>query len=166
MAENILAKLFEHNNWANQKILEACASLTDEQFDAPPQSATEGNIRSTLLHLANAQLGYLRILTLPLDQRQERVDLEFAEIQASLGKTGGDLLEMVRDGNVPHDRLTTRDEYYVEPWVIILQIINHATEHREQIKSMLTALGITPPSIDGWDYGESVSALVPMKGDS
>jgi len=38
----------------------------------------------------------------------------------------------------------------------------HAIEHREQIKSMLTALGVTPPSIDGWDYGEAANALVPI----
>jgi hypothetical protein len=25
---------------------------------------------------------------------------------------------------------------------------------------MLTALGIEPPSIDGWDYGEATEALV------
>jgi uncharacterized damage-inducible protein DinB len=42
----------------------------------------------------------------------------------------------------------------------MVQIINHATEHREQIKSMLTSLGITPPSIDGWDYGDVMQALV------
>jgi uncharacterized damage-inducible protein DinB len=50
----------------------------------------------------------------------------------------------------------------VEPWVILVQVINHATEHREQIKSMLTALGITPPDIDGWDFGDVMKALVPM----
>lgn len=42
----------------------------------------------------------------------------------------------------------------------MLQVINHATEHREQIKSMLSALGVTPPDIDGWDYGEATNALV------
>ena len=151
MAENILAKLFEHNHWANQKILDACAALTDEQLDAPPQSATEGNIRSTLLHLANAQLGYLRILTLPLEQRKERVELDFAEAGTSTQQTGEALLNLVREEKYPKERLVTRDGHYVEPWVILVQIINHATEHREQIKSMLTALGITPPSIDGWD---------------
>jgi uncharacterized damage-inducible protein DinB len=29
----------------------------------------------------------------------------------------------------------------------MVQSINHATEHREQIKSMLSALGVTPPDI-------------------
>jgi uncharacterized damage-inducible protein DinB len=47
----------------------------------------------------------------------------------------------------------------VEPWVVLTQVINHATEHREQIKSMLTALGIEPPEIDGWDHGLSTGAL-------
>ena len=161
MTENFLVKLFEHNNWANQKIMEACSTLSDEQLDAEPQSATEGSIRSTLLHLVSAQYGYLRLLTLPLEERQDRVTVQFAELQESLNSSGERLLELTRDeSKLPTTRLQTRDEYDVEPWVLMVQIINHATEHREQIKSMLTALGVTPPSIDGWDYGEVTNALV------
>lgn len=167
MTENILAKLFEHNNWANQKILEACAVLTDEQLDAPPQSATEGNIRSTLLHLVSAQYGYLRLLTLPLEERRDRITVEFTDVEKSSKESGEQLLELARDtSKLPSTRIQTRDEYLIEPWVIMLQIINHATEHREQIKSMLTALGITPPSIDGWDYGDFGGALVPLEKES
>ena len=59
-------------------------------------------------------------------------------------------------------RLKTRDGFYTEPWVVMLQVINHATEHREQIKSMLSALGVTPPDIDGWDYGLITNTLVPI----
>jgi uncharacterized damage-inducible protein DinB len=44
----------------------------------------------------------------------------------------------------------------------MLQVINHATEHREQIKSMLSSLGVTPPDIDGWDYGLATHTLVPI----
>jgi uncharacterized damage-inducible protein DinB len=160
MPENILARIYEHNNWANDQIVAACAALTNEQLDAPPQSATEGTIRGTLLHLANAQLGYLRILTLPLEQRKERVNLKFGEVDISIKQSGEALLDLVKEGKYPADRLTTRDGHYVEPWVVLVQNINHATEHREQIKSMLTAMGITPPSIDGWDYGDVKQALV------
>jgi uncharacterized damage-inducible protein DinB len=46
--------------------------------------------------------------------------------------------------------------------MVLVQVINHATEHREQIKSMLSALGVTPPDIDGWDYGEATQALIPI----
>jgi uncharacterized damage-inducible protein DinB len=53
MAENFLEKIFEHNNWANLRIIEICSTLTDEQLDAEPQSVTKGNIRATFIHLAS-----------------------------------------------------------------------------------------------------------------
>jgi len=163
MTENILARLFEHNNWANEQIMQACAALKDEQLDAPPQSATEGSIRNTLMHLVTAQHGYLRLLTLPVEERQDRPSVPFTELREYLQKSGDALLALARGEGVSMDsRLQTRDGYYVEPWVVMVQVINHATEHREQVKSMLTAFGIAPPSIDGWDYGEAAHALVPI----
>ena len=165
MTENFLEKLFEQNNWANLQIIQACTKLSSEQLDAEPQSATKGNIRSTLLHLATAQQGYLRLLTLPLEQRLEPVPTPpFAEVQSFVSNSGKALLALARDtSGIPEGRLQTRDGFFVDPWVVMVQIINHATEHREQIKSMLSSLGVTPPSIDGWDYGESLKALVPIE---
>jgi len=162
MTTDLLIKLFEHNNWANIQIIRACAVLTDEQLDATPQSATQGSIRSTLEHLIASQRGYLRLLTLPVDVRRERgpaiTDLEESARASSEG-----LLALIQDeSNFPTHPLHTTDDYHVEPWVVVVQIINHATEHREQIKSMLSALGITPPGIDGWDYGIVTGTLVPI----
>lgn len=163
MTENFFEKLFEHNNWANLKIFQACYALSDEQLDAEPQSAVKGNIRATLSHLVASQRGYLALLTLPVEARPT-TPLSFDELQESVRISGEELLALARGEQKPlASRLTTKDGYYTEPWVVMLQIINHATEHREQVKSMLTALGITPPSIDGWDYGESINALVPME---
>ena len=71
MTENFLEKLFEHNNWANFQIIRACSVLSDEQLDAEPQSVTEGTIRRTLLHLVHSQLGYLSLLTMPVDERPD-----------------------------------------------------------------------------------------------
>ena len=162
MTENILVRLFEHNNWANAQILQACSLCSDEQLDAAPQSATKDNIRGTLSHLVLSQRGYLALLTLPVDHRP-RTPLAFNELQDSITISGEGLVALVRDklDTLP-DRLQTTDGYYVEPWVVLLQVINHATEHREQIKSMLSALGVTPPEIDGWDYGLVTDALVPI----
>ncbi len=161
MSENILAKLFEHNNWANLKIIQACSALSDEQLDAEPQSVTKGSIRQTLTHLVSSQHNYLSLLTLPIEARV-RVTPTAAEWEESARASGEGLLSLA-GGEKPFDaRLQTTDGYYVEPWVVMLQAINHATEHREQIKSMLTALGVTPPDIDGWDYGDATKALVPM----
>jgi uncharacterized damage-inducible protein DinB len=165
MNEHSLEKLFEHNNWANLKIIRACSALSDKQLDAEPLSATKGSLRETLFHLATAQQGYLRLLTLPLEERRESVPRPpFSELQDFVNSSGEALLALARDeSSIPvKGRAQTRDGFYAQPWVIMVQIINHATEHREQIKSMLSALGVTPPDIDGWDYGEFTQALVPI----
>ena len=163
MIENFLVKLFEHNNWANLQMIQACSALSDEQLDAEPQSVTKGSIRRTLVHLVSSQYSYLRTLTLPLEERREAITVDFAELKESVRKSGEGLLAFARGEQQPlKPQLQTRDGYYVEPWVLMVQIINHATEHREQIKSMLTALGVTGPDIDGWDYGLATNALIPI----
>jgi uncharacterized damage-inducible protein DinB len=162
MPENFREKLFEHNNWANFQIIQACSALSDEQLDAEPQSVTKGTIRRTLLHLVHSQLGYLSLLTMPVDERPD-VAPTFAGLQESAHISGEALLALARGHQKPlNSQLQTKDGFYAEPWVVMLQVINHATEHREQIKSMLSSLGATPPNIDGWDYGEVTNALIPI----
>lgn len=163
MSVKPLVKLFEHNNWANQQIVQVCLSLSDEQLDAEPQSATSGSIRHTLLHLAAAQQGYLSLLTVPFEARRS-VTPAFAEAEESIHASGEGLLALVsgESGGLPETKLQTRHGYLVEPWVVLVQVINHATEHREQIKSMLSALGLTAPDISGWSHGEATGAVTPM----
>ena len=161
MTENILAKLFEHNNWANLQIIQACSALSDEQLDAEPKSVTKGSIRVTLTHLVAAQHNYLSTLTLPMDGRK-RISPSFDELQKAVSVSGEGLIALARDTSNLKARLQTKDGYYVEPWVIMVQATNHATEHREQICSMLNDLGVTPPNMDGWAYGEITYALVPI----
>lgn len=164
MAENVLVRLFEHNNWANLQIMDVCLALSDAQLDADPQSAAYGSIRSTLLHLVRAQHNYFRLLTLPLDQRQESAQVAFENLRESARASGEAFVALARDAArlASLTRLQTRDGYYVDPWVILVQVINHATEHREQVKIMLTSLGVTPPDLDGWTYGDHTQALVPI----
>ncbi len=121
-----------------------------------------GSIRSTLSHLVTSQRGYLSLLTLPVEERV-RVSPAFDELQEFVSKSEEGLLALARDEQKPlKSQLQTMDGYFVEPWVVMVQVINHTTEHREQIKSMLSALGVTPPDIDGWDYGEATNTLIPI----
>ena len=163
MAENILVNLFEHNIWANQVIIQACSVLSDEQLDAEPQSATKGSLRRTLSHLVASQQAYLSLLTQPVEARI-KVYPKYDEFLESASASGEGLLSLARDWSDQYleTRLQTTDGYLVEPWVVMLQAINHATEHREQIKSMLSSLGVTPPDMDGWEYGDVVDALIPI----
>ncbi len=134
MTENILEKLFEHNNWANLQMIQACSTLSDEQLDAEPHSVTKGSIRRTLMHLVNSQHGYLSLLTLPVEARV-RSSPTFAELSESVSISGEALSALARDGSgkLPKVRLQTTDGYWVEPSVIMVQIVNPATENREQL---------------------------------
>ncbi|HTP01601.1 MAG TPA: DinB family protein, partial [Anaerolineales bacterium] len=116
MNGNILAMLFEHNNWANDQIIKACLSLSDEHLDAEPQSATMGSIRKTLLHLANGQQGYLRLLTVPLEERLDPVtDPPFADIKEAVKASGEGLLALARDASALEQmgRIQTRDRWLI-----------------------------------------------------
>jgi uncharacterized damage-inducible protein DinB len=162
MSEHFLVKLFEHNNWANDQIIQACAALSDEQLDAEPQIAAKGSIRRTLEHLVASQHGYLLLLTLPPEARHT-IHPTFAELQQAASSSGAGLVALAHESSTyPQAQLQTTDGYFVEPWVVIVQIINHATEHREQISSMISALGVTAPDLDGWAYGEVTNALIPI----
>ncbi len=44
--------------------------------------------------------------------------------------------------------------YTLPAWLLLLQAINHATEHRTQVAAILTHQGIQPPGMDGWTYHE------------
>ena len=98
MTENILGKLFEHNNWANLRIIQACSALSDEQLDAEPQSATKGSIRHTLVHLVASQQGYLSLLTLPVEERLHAT-LAFTELQQAASISGEGLLSLGGHGS-------------------------------------------------------------------
>jgi hypothetical protein len=101
----------------------------------------------------------MSLLTLPLQERP-KTPLTFADLPESVVHSGQALLALAQ-GDLPTDWRQTRDGHLVDPWVVLVQAIDHAAEHREQIKSMLSALGITPPDIDGWSYGEVAGALRP-----
>lgn len=163
MAETILTRLIEHNNWANLRILDACATLKAEQLDFQPQSAVRGTIRETLQHLVLSQEDYVSML-IKFDHPPER---EFTptllELREVVVKSGKELLALGQDvsSGLLQSQISLSDGYKVEPWVIIVQVINHATEHREQIKSIMTTLGVEPPRIDGWLHGRESNALIP-----
>ena len=150
-----ITTLFNHNLWANLSLLEHCAALTDEQLKAAISGAF-GSIYDTLLHIVTAEQSYFsRISTgQPHRQPENAQPLTIAEMMASMRTTGmglidwaakietGDTVSINWDG-------TPRD---VPKSIILTQVINHATEHRAQIMTIMTQLGVQPPDLDSWSY--------------
>jgi uncharacterized damage-inducible protein DinB len=47
-----------------------------------------------------------------------------------------------------------REPYAISASTILIQAINHATEHRAHVATILSQHGVVPPQLDGWTYGE------------
>jgi len=150
-----LTTLFSHNLWANLRLLERCAELTSEQLDATI-SGIFGSIHDTLQHIVTAEQSYfLRISTgQPRRQPEDAPPLTIAKMMESVRLTGLGFIEWApkvqADDTVQLDWEGTLRE--VPKTIILTQAINHATEHRAQIMTILTQLGIQPPDLDSWSY--------------
>lgn len=151
--------IFEQNTWANDKLIDACSGLTEEQLDLEAPG-TYGSVRSTLIHLVGAQARYVARLS-----GEPPVDPDPAaglpDLRAIAASTGARLTELATSMNA--DELLERnfqgEKYEVEASVILVQVINHATEHRSHVRTVLSKHGIDTPELDGWTWGEAAGKL-------
>ncbi len=153
-----LLDAFRHKTWATRQLIAACRGLSQEQLTAPA-SASFGNILTTFNHIILSDAGYLRRLSgqAPawLLDRQESVDLD--QLEAWAEETAANW-EQFLAGPVDAERLIILDEgtYEAHASILIAQALHHGNAHREQICAILTSLGVEPPDIQAWSYGEAV----------
>lgn len=151
---DLIADFYRQNEWANVVLIDACRPLTDEQLDTGA-GGTYGTIRDTLLHIVGAETGYAF--------RPGDVDIDL--IDRAGGWPGFDrLAEVVRAtaaaairqaSETSGDRVTVDPDRPsdVDPAVILIQMVNHSTEHRSQVNTILTGLGVEAPDLSGWAWG-------------
>ncbi len=154
-----LVEMFRHNTWANQRLFDACEGLSDARLDATVVG-TFGSIRDTLMHIVGAQERYVAALaeTEPVSVIRERGPFPgLAELRDAAHTSSEALVELAARAQSGATVTTTyRGEGYTLPvWLLLVQAINHATEHRAQVAAILTQQGIDPPSMDGWTYHEA-----------
>lgn len=159
MQNDTLTTLFGHNLWANTKLLELCATLSDAQLDAT-LIGTFGTIRETVQHIATAERSYFtRISTGQRYQSREgEVPLSMSAALELVRTTGASLIEWapkVKAEDTVEIKWEDESMKQVPKTILLTQAINHATEHRSQIMAILTQLGIQPPDLDGWSYFET-----------
>jgi uncharacterized damage-inducible protein DinB len=154
-----LVELFRHNAWANQCLFDACEGLGEAQLDATAVG-TFGSIRHTLAHIVGAQERYVAALAEsgPVSVFRERGPFPGVAALREGARTSSDaLIELAARAQSGATVTTTwRGEGYTLPvWLLLVQAINHATEHRAHVAAILTQQGIAPPSMDGWTYHET-----------
>jgi uncharacterized damage-inducible protein DinB len=156
-----IVALCEHNRWANAKLLEFCAVLPNSVLDATAIGCF-GTVHHTLLHIANSEADYYALLTSTKTEELKKDGDQFPPVQAIAEfyqKFGAGLVRCARE--IPGDRMLagTFDDgvkYRFPASGMFIQALNHATEHRAQIATILSQEGIKPPSIDGWIYLDTI----------
>lgn len=148
-----------HNTWASRELLTMCQDLTEPQLQTTA-TGTHGSIIATFRHLIRSEAGYYWRLTgdepqwLQIADDAPDID-ELMRRNDDLAARWDRFLEMPfdaertfaynwNDGNV-------RD---VPAGVVLAQVIHHGSDHRSQICTILTTLGVTIPAMGLWDYAE------------
>ncbi len=152
---SILVRLFEHNRWANLRAVEACAALTDAQLDATVPG-TAGSVRETLMHIAGAEQRYVMRLSGRAPTYGERDGRPgTGTLGQALDESGRALIDLA--GRADPDEMLENKDRGPRPALpaatIYVQAINHATEHRSQLATIMTQQGVDPPDFSGWAWG-------------
>ena len=153
--ETILIELIGFNNWANAQVLAACQKLTTDQLAAATPGAY-GTIRATLEHIIRAEADYIGRMTgnRPQPSFKWKEQPTLAEISAFAGQVADALLDAAQRVPLTHIVHEEEDGKTIDYQAkhLFMQAIDHGIEHRTNITTILSGLGLTAPEVDGWSY--------------
>jgi uncharacterized damage-inducible protein DinB len=152
----ILADALGHHVWATIRVLDACAGLDHAQL-ATAVPGTYGSILDTLRHLVGGDVFYLSVLTddePPFEEAASDIptlrsvmaahELVWRRLVAGDPDPATIVVEYEDGGYETHAPLGIR----------LAQALYHGADHRSQVCTALTTLGIEPPGIEVWDYAQ------------
>ena len=152
MNQNGLLALYTYNAYANSRLLDTAALLSEEEFSRE-SSPSLGSVRILLLHMFAVEATYLR-------RCQERpfelkpTDLvTFADIQHHWSKLAQEQQEFIRsldDGQLERTiSFSLREHTFQLPWwQLLTQAFVHSTHHRGELSIVLSGLGHPLPTLD------------------
>jgi uncharacterized damage-inducible protein DinB len=164
---DVVVEFFRHNTMMNERLVAACRDLSTEQLGATA-TGTYGTLGATLVHIANAQTGYAaRFLG---TERPERLEEDpfpgFQVLEERFAMGNAQLEEAATKADQGHQVQVTGDDppgtWTMPAALLLLQAVNHGTEHRSQSATILTQLGLVPPEMDGWTYFDESGQLIPV----
>jgi uncharacterized damage-inducible protein DinB len=117
---------------------------------------TYGSILETIRHLVGADSSYLFALTGGQVPAIDEDLMDLAQLRAAMQDNGTAWSSLLAQDLDP-DLVVVRhradgSESHAPLGVRLAQALHHGTDHRSQICTALTTLGIEPPAIDAWDY--------------
>ena len=152
----MLDDAFAHHVWATLRVIDACLPLTPEQLETT-LPGTYGSILDTMRHTVGGDTSYLFAMTggkvAQIDEDQMDLN-ELRVVMESHGAAWSELLEPDLDPEaVIVRRRDDGSETHAPMGIRLAQALHHGTDHRSQICTALTTLGVEPPEIDVWDFG-------------
>jgi uncharacterized damage-inducible protein DinB len=163
MTKSLLDDAFAHHVWASLRLLDACLELTPEQLGMTVPG-TYGTILDTQRHLVGSDAWYLFRMTGDESYRIDEDHMELPELRAAMEGNGAVWSRILEQDLDPDAILVGRNddgtETHAATGIRLAQVVHHGTDHRSQICTALTALGIEPPGIDLWDFGEESGRVV------
>lgn len=152
----LIRELYEHNEWANGRILDTAAKASEADLRSrPPSSYT--SIMADLAHIAHAQATWLSRwkmgITDPSARALEELDT-LADLRTALAKSHAELRDYLSgltdaalDGGLSYTDLR-RGQQEWPLWRMLIHVANHNSFHRGEIALCLTALGESPGELD------------------
>jgi len=153
---------FRHHIWATSLLIDACSPLTQEQLSTTTPGLY-GGVLETMRHIVGADAWYLFVLSEGRVPTVDEDSLDLTELRAvneRHGQAWERMLETHADADadvVAHHGDGT--EGHARAGIRLAQALHHGSDHRSQICTALTTLGIEPPDIDVWAYGEEVGRV-------
>ncbi len=155
MNKEAIRLLYEYNRWANARILDAAANITDEQFLAPA-SFPHGGLRGTLTHVLFAEWIWRKRLEGDSPTRRISAD-EFPTFDSLRSRWLAESAELMRFiYSLSDEALAGKFQYKTTSgaahedvvWQVLAHVVNHGTQHRSEAAAMLTAMGYSPGDLD------------------
>jgi uncharacterized damage-inducible protein DinB len=155
---SLISDAFAHHAWATIRLIDACSALSPHQLGAIVP-ATDRSILEMLQHLVGSDSFYLEILSRRAVTGANTNTMTTAglrSVMVSNEEAWARLVASERDGDEPVREVDARDGFQRDATVGIrlTQALHHGTDHRTQICTALSLLGLEPPEIDGWTFGE------------
>lgn len=167
MTRSPLHDAFGHHIWATVRLIDACLDLHPDQLATAPHG-TYGSIIETLRHLVGADTAYLYLLLDTPAPDGDEGTMDLLELRAAIEANGRGWSDLV-ERDLDPDRVVVRhrddgSESHAPLGIRLAQALHHGTDHRSQVCTALTTIGIEPPAIDVWDYAEEDGRLREVPG--
>jgi uncharacterized damage-inducible protein DinB len=150
-----LRELFEYNYWARNRQIEACGTLTQEQFLRPMDNSFS-SLRDTLAHLVGAEYLWLErwrgrspraMLAAEEFPTLAAVRERWGTVERGVSEYLAGLAEEVLTH--PLSYVNLKGETWTYPlWQMLFHVVNHQTYHRGQVTTLLRQLGVQPAQTD------------------